>query len=94
MRRAARTDGPESSIVAVLRGIGAVVWPAHGVDGWGDLMVVYHGRVAVLEIKADHGKQSPLQKRRQEAWVAAGGEWVVVRTADDALRLFGVEVMG
>ncbi len=94
MRRAAKVDATESAIVAALRGIGAVVWPAHGVDGWADDVVVYHGRVVMVEIKSDHGRQSPLQKRRQQTWQAAGGEWVVVRTADDALRLFGVEVMG
>jgi hypothetical protein len=88
-RRAAKRDTSEPAIVAALEKAGAKVWrlalPL-------DLLVGYHGRFLLLEVKSNARKPDKRQKV-QTATIAAcqsGGLPVyLVRTPEDALQAVG-----
>lgn len=56
------------------------------VPGVSDLIVVCSGRPLALEIKTESGALSGSQKEWREKWVRSGGEYVVVRSVDAALK--------
>ena len=95
MRRAARRDQTESTIVHALRATGCSVayW---GIDGAPDLVVGHLGRTFLLEVKqppgpkggasADGQKLGELQLVWHAAW---RGHVAVVRSVQEALDLVG-----
>ncbi len=85
-RWAARRDGTEVAIVDALRRVGAAV--LHLSDpGAPDLLVLYRGRLTLLEIKAATGRATLAQERR----LAEGWPVVTVRTWQEAYKTLGVE---
>jgi len=53
--------------------------------GFADLMVLCDGRVLFLELKSLKGRLSPAQAAFQDAVLAQGFGWALVRSLDDAL---------
>ena len=81
--RAAKVDAAQAEIVAVLRRAGCNVLSlatlGHGAP---DLLVGAHGKLTMLEVKAEYGRLRPEQIRFKESW----GRCVhVVRTPAEAL---------
>ena len=58
-----------------------------GTIGMPDIIAVVDGRVLVIEVKARHGRQSPAQKRFAERLEAAGGRYIIARSAGDVEKL-------
>lgn len=92
MRRAAKVDSNQQSIVAALRAIGATVQSIAPVGkGCPDLLVGFRGTNHLLEVK-DGGKSpskqtlTPDEARWHQEW---RGAVVVVRSADEALKAVG-----
>ena len=91
MRKRARIDGNHVEIVAALRQVGAFVQSIATIgNGCPDLLVAYHGRVFLVEVKAAVGKLTA----DEAAWVGEceriGGVPVhIVRSAEDGLRTVG-----
>ena len=90
MRRAARVDTNQSSIVDGLRAFGASVFIASALHGgMGDLIVGYRGRNYLLEVKdpskpkADRA-QTPDQVKFQAGWL---GQYAVVETLEQAIAI-------
>jgi len=52
--------------------------------GGADLIGIYNGRFVAVEIKTPTGRQSPDQKRFQSLVESKGGEYVILRSVDDA----------
>lgn len=94
MRRAAKVDRNQSEIVKALRKAGASVQPLHAVgQGCPDILVGFRGQCFAIEIK--DGKLAPSdrklttpQKEWHDAW---RGQVAVVLSAEDALRVIGVQ---
>lgn len=59
-----------------------------GAKGSPDIIVVEDGRYIGLEVKTPTGKQSKAQKEFQDALEAAGGDYYILRSLDDAMALF------
>jgi hypothetical protein len=61
-------------------------WVAFGVGGPGgaDLIGLWHGRFVAIEVKTPVGKQTEEQRRFAALVQARGGEYVVLRSADEA----------
>ena len=53
--------------------------------GFADLMVMCHGRVLFLELKAPKGRLRPDQEAFRDGVLAQGFGWALVRCLDDAL---------
>lgn len=92
MRRAARVDGNQSSIVAALRSVGASVEPLHMVGrGVPDLVVGFRGENYLLEVK--DSAQAPSKRRLTEDEVRWHEKWrgraAIVEDVDSALRAIG-----
>ena len=91
MRKHGKLDSNHREIVAALRQCGAFVQSVADVgNGCPDLIVAYHGRIFMMEIKDGAGKLTA----GEDAWVAEceriGGVAVhIVRSAEDALRVIG-----
>lgn len=91
MRKLARTDANQPAIVDLLRRAGARVLPLHNMGGGvPDLLLGYHGRLALVEIK--DGTKPPSARRLtpdEERWHAAWAEYpvFVVSTDDEALAM-------
>lgn len=90
MRRAARVDANQGEIVKVLRRIGATVQHLSKVgEGCPDLLVGYHKRNFLLEIK--DGAKPPSDRKltpEQDFWHAMwAGQVHVVKNVDEALLL-------
>ena len=91
MRKHGRKDGNQDEIGGALRQVGAFVQSLASIgNGCPDLLVAYHGRTFLVEVKADKGKLTPAEA----AWIAEceriGGVSVyLVRGAEDALRTVG-----
>lgn len=91
MRKHGRTDTNQREIVAALRQAGAFVQSVADVgNGCPDLIVAYHGRVFLIEVKDGAGKLTA----DEAAWVAeferiGGAPVYIVRSAEDALRAVG-----
>lgn len=61
--------------------------------GWPDIEIVWEGRVHFIELKADKGRLSPVQKEVHAALNAAGATVSVCRSIEDtetALRSLGI----
>lgn len=52
-----------------------------------DILIIVHGRAYGLELKAEHGRQSPAQRLCEAEWTRAGGEYRIARGIDEALYL-------
>jgi hypothetical protein len=48
-----------------------------------DIVICYHGHYVGIEAKTYTGRQSPLQKVREQQIIAAGGRYILARTLDD-----------
>lgn len=57
-----------------------------GSPGGADLIGVFNGRFVAVEIKTPTGRQSEDQKRFAELVAAKGGEYVILRSVEDAQR--------
>lgn len=92
MRRAARTDGNHSEILAALRKAGAGVCDLSRVgQGCPDALVSYHGQWYLVEIK-DRAQPPSRRKLRptQRDWHAQHSAKVhVITSAEEALRAIG-----
>lgn len=55
-----------------------------GSPGGADLIGVYNGKFVAVEIKTAHGRQSVDQRRFQALVEAKGGEYVILRSVEDA----------
>jgi len=97
MRRAAKRDLNEQTIVTALERVGATVERMSGPD-LPDLLVGYRGVNVLLEVKRPAGAKGGTSHRDllpgQAEWHAAwrGAAPVVVRTAEEALAAIGVYV--
>jgi len=88
MRRAARVDGNQSSLVAELRKIGACVYPTHTVGGgFPDLVVAYCGRNYLVEVKDPSKPPSRrrLTKEEQDFFDSWSGPKFIVESLDGFL---------
>lgn len=86
--RAARVDANHSQIVAELRKAGVSVFSLHAVgDGCGDIICGIRRRTYLFEIKTDEGELTPAQIKFRDEW---RGQYDVIRTAEDALRVMGL----
>ena len=91
MRKHGRVDANHRDVVAALRQAGAFVQSLASIgNGCPDLLVAYHGRIFLIEVKTGAGKLTA----DEAAWVAEferiGGVSVhIVRSAEDALRTVG-----
>lgn len=81
--RTHRQDANRDAIVDGLRRIGATVSLIAPVD----LLVGWHGRNYLFEVKTARGKLSASQHAAMDGWQ---GQWCVVRSLDEALRIVGV----
>lgn len=52
--------------------------------GGADLIGLWNGRFIAIEIKTETGRQSEDQRRFQELVTAKGGEYVILRSVEDA----------
>lgn len=95
--RAKRRDANELSIVHALEAAGAFVQRLDDGGGVPDLLVAYAGATYLLEVKlplgprggaTGHQHLNDEQTRWHQRW--NGGQLLVVRTPDDALRAIGV----
>lgn len=81
-----RRDKNHAEIVQALRAAGAsVVDTADVGGGFPDLVAGYGGTTLLIEVKTENGKLRSGQDEFRKAW--RGGTIVVVRSADEALRL-------
>ena len=63
-------------------------WVKYGLGtGGADIIGVVNGRAVALEVKADSGRQTGYQKVWQSHWQGAGGIYVVVRSAREAVQV-------
>lgn len=82
--QARRRDGNETAIREALEDIGAAVLQVSE-PGAADLLVLFRGRLQLLEVKQPGGRLTPAQqRRRREGWPI-----VVVQTEADALNAIG-----
>ena len=74
-------------VIRIQQGMGA-----H--KGLSDLIAVKGGRVVFAEIKTPRGRLSEYQREFERELAAHGGEYVVLRSVEDAMRLdqYGVSV--
>lgn len=56
-----------------------------GGPGGADLIGLWNGKFVAVEIKTPTGRQSPDQKRFQALVESKGGEYVILRSVEDAL---------
>ena len=55
-----------------------------------DLIACIDGNFVGIEVKTVGGRQSPIQKKREEEIIASGGRYVVVRRMEDIEQLIKV----
>lgn len=60
-----------------------------GVPGMADILALVRDRYVWLEVKSATGRQSEPQRRFQQAIESIGGEYHVVRSADQAEEVIG-----
>lgn len=85
MRRAARTDANQATIIRQLRaipGVTVAITSRLG-EGFPDLCVGYRGRNVLLEIKMPKEVLTPAEKDWHHAWT---GHVAIVTTFDEAWR--------
>ena len=56
------------------------------VPGCADIIGCLRGRAVAIEVKTASGRQSESQRRFHAAWVAAGGAYLIGRSAEQVLR--------
>lgn len=90
VRYARRTDTNHSEIVNALRAMGVGVFDASGAGGGiSDLICSWRGRVYLVEIKHKSNGLTVAQKALREMLERHGTQLYVVKSVDDAIRLFG-----
>ena len=87
-----RVDKNQKSIVRTFRSLGWYVLHTNSLKKACDLIVVRKGRVVAVEIK--DGSKPPSKRKLSSGeeefrtlWEAGGGEWALIESLDDVLRL-------
>jgi hypothetical protein len=89
MRQVARVDANQGDIVNALRHVGAGVVLLHQLGhGVPDLLCGFRGRTVLIECKTEQGRLTDDQYQFLQLWP---GEVHVVQSAEEALRVMGVE---
>jgi len=93
VRKASAVDANQQSIVAALRGAGCSVCLLHAVGmGCPDLLVAYHGRLVLMEVK--DGSKPPSARKLTKAQEKFHAEWngpiYIVTSIDEAFDAIGV----
>ena len=92
MRRAARIDLTQTEIVVALRRVGAQI--IHIREPF-DLLVLFRGRLFMMDAKTPRGKRRRIQKEEsQKILEAAGWPLLYPRSADEALAMIGAKIRG
>lgn len=87
MRRAAKVDSNQERIVTVLRQVGARVESLARVGGGvPDLLVLFRGRLLLLEVKTAAGSLTPDQVQWHQEWA---GAIHIVHNVEEALTAIG-----
>lgn len=82
-----KTDTNHREIINALRGVGATVTDLSAVGGGcPDILVGYHGRNYLLELKFDRVRMTERQLQWHGAW---RGAVAIVLTVDEALTVIG-----
>lgn len=76
-----------SLVVKTLRANGSTGWIRNGKPGSPDIIVCYKGRWMGLEVKAEKGRVSALQEEARLDIERAGGEYHIVRSLDDVIKI-------
>jgi hypothetical protein len=94
MRRAAKVDANQSTIIKALRSVGAFVQPLHTIgQGCPDLLVGYRGKWSLIELK--DGSKSPSQRKlteEEQEWhekAVSRAPVFIAESAEDALLAIG-----
>lgn len=91
IHRRRKVDANQKTIVAALRAIGACVIDLSGSGGGVmDLLVIYRGRIFLIEVKNMKGRGKVLTPAQIELHAlirAAGGEVHVVCSVEDAIAV-------
>lgn len=85
---AQRRDGNETEIVSAWRHAGAMVLYMDKSAGFDDI-VIFCGRVYLIEVKKIGEKLTPREKRLAEMLLAAGAPYFIVHDVDEGLRTIG-----
>ena len=87
-----RIDKNQPEIVKAFRKLGWYVKPVHDVKQMCDILVCKTGRVIAIEIK--DGSKPPSKRKLsegedafREAWLNAGGEWLLIESVEDVLKI-------
>ena len=59
-----------------------------GKPGCPDISVCYQSKYWGIELKGPKGRQSALQKKAEKEILAAGGQYLIIRSLDDIKRVF------
>jgi hypothetical protein len=87
MRRAAKVDANQETIVSALRAAGASVQSLAPIGkGCPDILIGYHGQNYLMEIKRGSGKTNDKQNRWHEEWKATVH---IVYGPEEALKTIG-----
>jgi hypothetical protein len=90
MRRKARVDSNQSTIVKALRGIpGVSVKVTSSLPEFVDIVVGFKGQSYLIEIKAE-GKKKQLKDSQKEFRDEWNGQWVVCENLDEILKTIGI----
>lgn len=82
-----RTDGNQRAVVQALRASGAKVCSLAQVgEGCPDLLVLYRGRVRLMEVKQPKGTLTG----QQQEWMAQGWPVLIVSSPDEAIAALAV----
>ncbi len=82
----AKVDENQPEIIAALEGVGARVWV---IGRPLDLLVIFRGKVDLLEVKTEDGRLNKNQKETMKECAYAGYWPHVVRSVDEALGAIG-----
>jgi len=85
-----KVDANQPEIVKELRRLGAGVWHTHALKKFCDLMVVYKGVTAAVEVKMPGGKQTAGEKVFEADWVASGGDYYIIESVEQARIMAGL----
>ena len=84
----AQSDKNQPEIVAALRKMGAYVLPIHRLKNCCDLVVLYRGRVVMVEVKSRaSAKLTEGEEDFSEDWIANGGKYAVLTSTDEAVAM-------